>query len=447
MENIKKLIEKYSLIKQGDMVGIGVSGGRDSMALLCFLNEIKHELGFDILAITIDHMIRENSKKEVAFVEKFCKEHNIKVCKFQIDCINLSKEKGVSIESGAREARYGVFEKLLNEKIVDKIALAHHKFDQAETVLMHLFRGSGIKGLTGMTINRDNKYIRPMLNTDKNQIDKYIEQNNIPYMQDESNFDNEYNRNYIRNEILPLITNRWSSAVNAIINFANLASEDDEYIMSQVPLAGLMVQENTVKIPLSYFLYPRPITSRLLYYAMHAIGINKDIENKHIDIILNFIKARQNGKRLQLPLSLCVYIEYDYLTLVGKQKQPTKLNIKHKLGSFMVENFGELVIKKIGQSDINNNILYYDPDKLPSDVVWRFRQDGDMFSKFGGGTKKLKDYLIDIKYPQRQRNILPVLASGNEVFIIGTIAISSKIKIDENTTKIYQISLKKPKNK
>ena len=443
MENIKKLIEKYSLIKQGETIGIGVSGGKDSMALLYFLNEIKYEIGFDILAITIDHMIRENSKKEVLFVEKFCKERNIKVCKFSVNCVQISKEKGVSIESGAREARYGVFEKLLNEKIVDKIALAHHKFDQAETVLMHLFRGSGIKGLKGMTAIRDNKFIRPMLDTDKNNIEKYIEQNNIPYVQDESNFENEYNRNYIRNEILPLITKRWSGAVNAITNFSNLACEDDEYIMSQVPLSGLIVQENIVKIPLSYFVYPRPITSRLLYYAMHAIGISKDIENKHIDILLNFVKTKQNGKKIQLPLSLCAYIEYDYLTMASKQKQTKQLNQKHKLGSFKVENFGEITVKSIRKSDVNNANLCYDPTKLPNDVIWRYRQDGDIFSKFGGGTKKLKDYLIDIKYPQRLRNTLPVLASRNEVYIIGNIAISSKIKIDENTTKIYQISLKK----
>ena len=443
MKNIKKLIEKYNLIGYGEKIGVGVSGGKDSMALLVYLNGIKNKLGFDILAITIDHSIRENSKNEVLFVEKFCNEHNIKVCKFKVDSKKFSQKNGVSLESGARDARYEIFEKLLNEKIVDKIALAHHKFDQAETILMHLFRGSGISGLKGMQVCRDNKYIRPMLETNKEKIEKYIKENNIPFVQDESNFENEYNRNFIRNEILPLVISRWSGAVSAITNFSSLANDDDKYIMDNVPKDGLIIEKNNVKIPLSYFVYPRPITSRLLYYAMRKIGIIKDIENKHIDMLLDFVKSGKNGKQLRLPLSLCAYLEYDYLTLVCKQKQTKTLKNSHKLGNFYVEDFGELCIKKVQNCEIKEGTVCYDVEKLPKDVSWRFRENGDVFTKFGGGTKKLKDYLIDIKYPKRLRDSLPVLASGNEVYIVGNIAISDKIKIDEKTKKIYQISLKK----
>lgn len=443
MKNITKLIEKYNLISYGEKIGVGVSGGKDSMALLVYLDSIKDKFGFDILAITIDHSIRENSKNEVLFVENFCNEHNIKVCKFKVDSKKISQKNGVSLESGARDSRYGIFEKLLSEKIVDKIALAHHKFDQAETILMHLFRGSGISGLKGMQVCRDNKYIRPMLETDRENIDKYIKKNNIPFVQDESNFENEYNRNFIRNEILPLVLTRWSGAVNAIANFSSLANDDDDYIMKNVPKDGLIVEKNTVKIPLSCFVYPRPITSRLLYYAIHKIGIIKDIENKHIDMLLDFVKSGKNGKQLKLPLSLCAYLEYDFLTLVCKQTQTQTLHNSHKLGTFNVENFGKISIKKVQEYITSDGTICYDAEKIPKDAIWRFRENGDVFTKFGGGTKKLKDYLIDIKYPRRIRGSLPVLASGNEVLIIGNIAISDRIKVDEKTTKIYQISLKK----
>ena len=342
MENIKKHIEKFGLIKQGETIGVGVSGGKDSMALLHYLNQIKYDYGFDLIAITIDHSIRENSKNEVKFVEDFCNKNNIRVCKFKIDSISLSKKNGVSLESGAREGRYAIFEKLLSENIVDKIALAHHKYDQAETVLMHLFRGSGVTGLKGMQLIRDNKYIRPMLETDSEEIKNYIQENNIPYVQDESNFENEYNRNYIRNEILPLISKRWPHAVNSIANFANLASLDDEYISSMVPTQSLIINDREVKIPLSYFVYAKPITSRLLYKALRSIGVQKDIESKHIDMILNFVKNGQNGKRLELPLKVSVHKEYDYLTLLCKQNKTTKLYEKHKLGSFCVDGFGKV---------------------------------------------------------------------------------------------------------
>lgn len=155
------------------------------------------------------------------------------------------------------------------------------------------------------------------------------------------------------------------------------------------------------------------VISRLLYKALHSIGINKDIENKHIDMILDFVQSGQNWKRLELPLKVSVYKEYDYLTILSKKKDAINLYEKHKLGTFNVEGFGKVTTKKVDKLEDDKNTFFYDPDKLPRDAIWRFRQNGDVFSKFGGGTKKLKDFLIDVKYPQRMRNILPVLASGN----------------------------------
>ena len=302
MENIKRLILQNNLISQGDIIGVGVSGGKDSMALLCYLQNLSKELDFEVVAITVDHSIRENGAKDAQFVVDYCKSNNIRVYKFKIDVPLLAKEKSMSLESAAREGRYGVFKTMLQKHVVDKIALAHHKSDQAETVLMHLFRGSGVTGLKGMNVVRDKIFIRPMLNTDEKQIWKYVLSNNIPTVEDETNQDNEYSRNLIRNEILPVILKRWPNAINAIINFSNLASEDDDYILSQVPTDAFIVGENEIKIPLTYFLYPNPITSRMIYKALHMIGVNKDIETKHIEIIKNLAKNGENGKRLELPL-------------------------------------------------------------------------------------------------------------------------------------------------
>ena len=128
------------------------------------------------------------------------------------------------------------------------------------------------------------------------------------------------------------------------------------------------------------------------------------------------------------------------MTILSKQKEVPHLYEKHRLGTFAVDGFGRITTKKVDALDNDQNTLFYDPDKLPKYAVWRFRQNGDVFSKFGGGTKKLKDYLIDIKYPQRMRSVLPVLASDNEVYIIANVAISSKIKVDENSKRIYKVT-------
>lgn len=442
MENIKRLILQNNLISQGDIIGVGVSGGKDSMALLCYLQNLSKELDFEVVAITVDHSIRENGAKDAQFVVDYCKSNNIRVYKFKIDVPLLAKEKSMSLESAAREGRYGVFKTMLQKHVVDKIALAHHKSDQAETVLMHLFRGSGVTGLKGMNVVRDKTFIRPMLNTDEKQIWKYILSNNIPTVEDETNQDNEYSRNLIRNEILPLILKRWPNAINAIINFSNLASEDDDYILSQVPTDAFIVGENEIKIPLTYFLYPNPITSRMIYKALHMIGVNKDIETKHIEIIKNLAKNGENGKRLELPLKVKIFKEYDYITLTNKQKKETQFFAKHKLGTVVVPNFGKIAIKKVNQVQKDEN-LYYDADKIPKTAIWRFRQNGDVFEKFGGGTKKLKNYLIDKKCPKRIRDCLPVLASGNEIYAIAGMEISNKAKVDEFSKKIYQIKVER----
>ncbi len=440
MENIKRLILENNLIKMGDVVGVGVSGGKDSMALLHYLNKLSRELDFEVVAITIDHGIRENGAHDALFVMDYCRQNRIRAYKFKIDAPLLAKEKSLSLESAAREGRFNVFKSMIDKNIVDKIALAHHQSDQAETVLMHLFRGSGITGLKGMSLVRDNIFIRPMLETNEKEIWHYILDNDIPTVEDETNQDNEFSRNLIRNEILPVVLKRWPNAINAIINFSNLASEDDEYINSQVPTDAFIINDKEVKIPLSYFVYPNPIISRMIYKALHIIGVNKDIESKHIEIIKDFVKNSENGKRIELPLKVSVYKEYDYITLTNKQKQEIYFNEKNKLGTIEVPNFGKIITKKVS-SITNDDGLFYDADKLPKDAVWRFRQNGDIFEKFGGGTKKFKSYLIDQKYPKRLRDYLPVLASGNEVYVIGGMEISNKLRVDDKTKRIYNLKI------
>ena len=441
MENIKKLIQNNNLISQGETIGVGVSGGKDSMALLCYLNEISKELDFEIVAITIDHGIRENGKSDAQFVMDFCNANNIRAYKFKIDSPYIAKQKKISLESAAREGRFGVFETLINKHICSKVALAHHKSDQAETVLMHLLRGSGIGGLKGMSLVRDDIFIRPMLETSEDAIWEYVNTNDIPFVVDETNKENEFSRNYIRNQVLPVILKRWPNAINSIVNFSNLASVDDAYINSHVPTDGFIVNEKEVKIPLSYFVYPNAIVSRMIYKALHSIGVNKDIEAKHIELILNFANQSQNGKKLDLPLKVSVFKEYDYLTLINKKKEEINLYQKFKLGQISVDNFGKIIVKKV--NELKDNELCFDAEKIPKNAVWRFRENGDIFEKFGGSSKKLKEYFIDKKVPQRIRSTIPVLASENQILIVAGMEISEKIKITENTKKIYTLIIEK----
>ena len=143
MEKILDFIKKHKLINAGEVIGVGVSGGIDSMSLLHFLNEHKEKLDIEVVAIHINHGIREESDDEAYFVLQKCREMGVRVYKFTIDAPKLARDKKLSIETAAREGRYGVFETLVRKDIVDKVALAHHQSDQAETILMHLLSIGG----------------------------------------------------------------------------------------------------------------------------------------------------------------------------------------------------------------------------------------------------------------------------------------------------------------
>lgn len=439
LDLVKDTIIKQKLIKPGDIIGVATSGGTDSMALLCKLKELSDELDFEVVAIHVDHSIREESSDDARFVLNFCKEHGIRAYKFKVDCKKLAKDKAISIESAAREARYGVFDAVINKGICDKIAVAHHLQDQAETILLHLFRGAGLSGIKGMSYTRGDQYIRPMLDVDKKEILDYINYHDIPYVVDESNFENEFTRNYLRNEVFPLLTKKWPNIVNTLIAFSDSASDDDEYINSQLDFGAIIFEEKEAKIPLTYFIYPNAINSRIIFKALNGIGINKDIEKKHIELIRDLAKNADNGKKLSLPMGVIAIKEYDYLVLTNVQKEKVELNKKYSKGSFDIKEFGQITIKKAKEMDNTEHCLFIDAKKLPKDATWRFRQEGDIFEKFGGGTKKLKSYMIDKKIPARKRDYIPVLASGNEVFVIAGVEVSEKVKVDDTTKSIDKI--------
>ena len=441
MLSIEEFIKENRLFKSGEVVGVGCSGGSDSLALLHYLAKNQEKFDIEVVAIHVDHLIRENSWADAEFVKERAREMGVRFYKFRVDVPKLAKEKGLGIEEAAREARYGVFKTLNNKGVVDKIALAHHMQDQAETILMHLFRGSGLSGAKGMGAVSNKIYVRPMLNTSKEEILEYLDENHLEYCEDSTNSDNSYNRNFVRNVILKEVSERWPNAVQSLVNFGKAVKEDDEYINKQVYDDAVLVEDKAVKIPASYFLYDMAIVNRIIFKAFKNIGINKDIERKHISLIADLAIKGENGKKISLPFDVLAVKEYDYLTIYNKQQEKVVFEAEFKCGEIEVPNFGKLCVKRVKEF-ANVDGLLVDFRKVPKDAVWRFRQDGDVFTKFGGGSKKLKSYLIDKKVPARLRDFIPVLASGNEVYAIAGVEISEKVKV-ENVPTAYCIMVKK----
>ena len=282
MENILKTINEFNLIQEDEVICVATSGGSDSMALLHYLNLLSKEKGFEVIAVTINHHIRENAEKDVNLVSKFCKENGIRVYRFDINAPKLAETQKESLEKVARDARIKIFNSLIEKNIADKVAIAHHQKDQAETILINLFRGSGLSGAKGMTV-KSNHFILPLLNTSKQAILDYCLTNDIPYVEDETNLDNSFTRNYVRNLILPLIEKKWPNAVEKICAFGNDCEDVENFISTQIPLDSVIFEDKVSKIPTSYFIYHNAIISKTIFTVLKKMGIQKDIERNFRD--------------------------------------------------------------------------------------------------------------------------------------------------------------------
>ena len=443
-EKVLKAINDNHLVRRGETIGVAVSGGVDSMCLLHYLNSQKEKLDIDIVAITVDHCLRESSLDDCMFVMNWCRKNGIYCHKFAVDASKIAEEKNIGIEQAAREARYGVFDALLKKGIVDKIALAHHISDQAETILLHILRGAGLTGASGMEYIRNGVYIRPFLNVQKDDIVKYSLINDIDSVEDETNADSAFNRNFIRNQIMPMFKKRWPTVEQNIVNFGKACKEDDEYIISQASLNALIVHDNVVKIPYVYFLYKSSVTNRVIIKAFESINAAYNLERVHISMVKELAKGA-NGKRINLPNSVVAIKEYEYVTLIRKEKQVIAGEYPFKSGTTNFADITNIVVKKSKDMKVKANILLIDSKKLPKDAVWRTMRKGDAFTKFGGGSKALRSFMIDKKIPARVRQSLPVLASGSEVYCILGVEISDKVKVDSTTKVAYEISEKEIK--
>lgn len=415
------------LAKYADMkICVAVSGGKDSMALLHYLYTRAREYGITLSALNCDHKIRgETSARDSAFVKEWCGEHNIPLSFF---VWQTEREK---TESAARAWRLECYRKAL-ESGADAVATAHHMNDNAETVLFNLARGSSLSGMKGITDGAG--IIRPLISCTRGQIDNYIRENNIPYVEDESNFTDDYTRNKIRHNVLPELEKAVPNAVNAIYRFSRLAADDEEYF------DGIIKERNLVKrIPQGAeiaFCKEKVIFRRAVLKGLRSFQSDiKDYTAEHLERLYN-LQFAENGKRFGF-LNLTAYKEEGKIAII---KETDIFCEEVPFKNFCGDSFcGQLFIICESEGRGNTKTLKFDPGCIPESAVIRFMKAGDKFKRFGGGTKSLGDYFTDKKIPQRIRKQIPLIADGSEVLAVGGVEISDKIKITEKTEKIYYL--------
>ena len=424
-----------------DKVIVACSGGADSMCLLSLLMEKQKETDFELVAFHVNHNIRdEEADRDEQFVRDFCAKNNVKFVCVQVKALEYAKKHGKSVEQSARELRYEEFRKILEKENANKIAVAHHKDDQAETILMHIFRGSSIKGAIGMASVSGN-IIRPLLDFSRKDIEEYNKQHKIESVEDSTNSDVNYRRNFIRHQVLPEVEKVYPGAVNALCEFAKRCKVDDDFIESQVPLQFLKEGKNEIKILQEADEKPIALKIRLIKKAFEKIGVFADIEQKHLKSILELFKLK-SGASVSLPCSLYGVKVYDGVIISKKKIKEKQSEIPFSLGEVDFKGFGKIYALNITDKqdpEFGDGNHYLDYAKIPFSAVWRTRKDGDLFTKFGSGTKKLNDYFTDKKVERTLRDQIPVLAVGNKILAVAGMDISENVKITSKTEQIIKI--------
>lgn len=395
---------------------LAVSGGADSMVMLhCFASLLPRP---DFFVVTINHGIRQEAADDCAFVQEYCKKLNVECRVFCVDAPAYSKENKISLETAARILRY----KVLDEQQCDLVCLAHHSGDNAETILMHLIRGSGAEGACGIR-KLSGKYFRPLLSVTKRQIEDYAKANNVPFVQDSTNDDVTYRRNYVRHVILPELKKIVPAVEQNLERFAQNVAADNELLNSLADDSAVTIDGKTAKIPCELLNQPTPLAYRILKKTFARLGIFYDIESTHLAAICE-LATKCGGKSVDLPFGYVAISDYGTLSIEPQNAYDCPpFEIPFATGETQTP-FGQVTVTKEKTPDG----LAVDMNKLPRTAVIRNYRRGDAFTKFGGGTKPLNRYFIDKKIPERKRKTVPIIAIGNVALVVCGVEIADTVR-------------------
>lgn len=426
----------------GKRICVAISGGVDSVSLLHYLKKQETDFGYTLCAVHCEHGIRgEESLADARFVAAFCEEQGVPLYTFFEDCPLRAKRDKQSLETAARAFRQECFERILSEGKADFIATAHHKNDDAETVLFRLMRGTSLTGVGGMS-KMNGKILRPFLSWTRGDIERYAKENDLGYCVDSTNAQLDATRNKLRLQILPLMETAVPGAMENLVRFSSLASEDDGLLYEYAK--ELIVEEpNALMVK---FYEKKPLFRRACLLALKTLGVERDYTALHLENAYALQKL-ERGARLSFPKGVeAVKMENGirfYVSTVEKfeEKAQTQIFAKNDFdgGRYEVNVSLDPIKEENGW-----RVLQVDAEKIPPTAIYRYRKEGDFIYRFGGGKKTLKKFFNEEKTPVAERAYLPLIATEDgEVYVVCGVEISEKVKVTAETKSPLYITIRK----
>lgn len=483
-EELEKKVNSYikgqQMLSPKDRVVVGVSGGADSVCLLFMLLQLKVTMQLELIVAHINHGVREDAGEDAEYVRSICKEQGIPFELLEVNLKEIAKEYKLSQEEAGRKVRYETFQKILLKYKANKIAVAHNSNDRAETMLFHLFRGSGLAGLSSILPVRDH-IIRPLLCLKREEIEEYLKVQNIEFRTDSTNLEDDYTRNRIRHHILPFAEdNIAQGSVSHMCNLADIVTETEDYLQEQTRHA--MEQccvfdiEDSISIQIDSFdKLHLTLKKRLLRMLLQNSAQNqKDIGMVHIMDFLSLFQSMEN-REIHFPYNLVGKRRYDKVILEKNKKREEanyliplpfciskeELDQEDRKNSFTIYlstirklQIQVLIYEKEKDIPQNRYTKWFDYDKIYKSLQTlqiRTRMEGDFLMVNNKDsdklvTKKLNRYMMDEKIPKDKRDQLLLFTDGNHVIWVIGYRISEYYKINENTKRILQVCDRKQEN-
>lgn len=465
LRRVADTIERHKMLIPGDKVLIGVSGGADSVALVHLMVELRPVMDLQLAVAHLNHGLRSDaSDREAAFVEELS--HKLGLL-FHCEKIELVPHQG-SLEERARRARYRFYRRLLHAYGYDKLALGHQADDNAESVLLHLLRGSGIRGLSGIPPKRGRAIVRPLIETSRSDIKIYLKSRGIAHVEDASNNDIRFQRNRIRHQLIPLLQRDYNPNIRITLNrLAGLCRDEQTWLNTilQPMLDRALIDSGSERLELhadSLLDAPPAAQRRLIRMALRGwMGDLKRMGFDHIDAVIDLLHNRSAGSRLSLPRHIVAERTIDGLrflksatrgedacgvasgfnyTIPFPPEQGLILQIPEarcRLNIAIVTSPPPGIVKKDGK-----NTVWFDMDALEFPLTVRNHEPGDRLAPYGmQGTQKVKKVFIDRKIPRHRRSRIPIVTQGDTILWIAGLRRGSAAPVIGNTQRIMKIEM------
>lgn len=449
-ERVRAYVKKYHMLQEKDHVIAGVSGGADSVCLLFMLVKLQKEMRFGLTVVHIHHGLRgESADADENYVRALCEKLDVELLAFHEDVGRYAKEQKLTLEEAGRNVRRHIFEEVCHRKNGTRIALAHHQNDNAETLLWNLSRGCGLKGIGGIS-PVDGKYIRPLLGVRRQEIEEYLKENNIDYCTDETNLEDHYTRNRLRNHVIPYLEREINP--RAVSHMADT--------MEQMRTVWAFMEEEVEKCR-KYCVKPkqdkadgvvileegfRSVNETVRTFLIHELlcetaGRKKDIEQIHVKLVEELME-HQTGRKIMLPYEMTGERCYEGIWL-------HKVKDKEKSGENSKPPVQMRILERTPQTSVFPKKTYtkwFDYDIIKNSLTVRTRQPEDVLGvNRQGGTQKLKSYFINEKIPAKSRERILLIAEGHQILWVVGYRMSSRYQISEHTKRIIEIKIMEDK--